>query len=170
MIRNYKERLITKSKSFAFHCSSNHSPSLSGSNYMTEQRVTAIHNSCNCIFLMFAENYFGVHTAKGNMTSVILTRSVRVKLFVIKFCKSFSSVGVLPYPIIKFCFDKVLLLLSYHCFFLIENGFLFAFFILNIIENANIFKVKRFLNDFVSIYSLCTKGICSFNTLVIALV
>ena len=103
------------------------------------------------IFLMFTQFNFGVHTVKGNMTSVILTGSYAVELFVIHLRELFSAGRVSPYPILKALFDKFLLCLCNCRFLFVENGFFLTVLIFDIVKDTDIFQVQRFLDYLVCV-------------------
>ena len=91
------------------------------------------------IFLMFSQFNFWVHTIKDNVTAVILTRTNTVKFFVIHLCQFFSAGRVRPNPVLKALLYKFLFSLCDCRFFFVENSFLFAFLIFDIIKDTDIF-------------------------------
>ena len=76
---------------------------------MCEERIAAVKDMRNRISLVFPKLYFGVHTVKGDMASVILTGTDTVELFVVELAKSFSAFRIRPYPVLKALLDKLLL-------------------------------------------------------------
>ena len=85
------------------------------------------------------------------MTSVVLTGSYAVELFVIHLREFFSAGRVSPYPVLKSLLYEFLLCLCDCRLFFIENGFLFALVIFDIVKDTDIFQVQRFLNYLIGI-------------------
>ena len=125
---------------------------------MCKQRVTAVQDAGNGIYLMFPQGNLGVHANELDVASVILTGTHGIELFVVQRSQAFSSRGVFPYPVTKSILDELLLLLSEYGLFFIQQPLIIAVFILHSIKNTNIFEIQRFLNDLVTIDSLGTVG------------
>ena len=100
---------------------------------------------------MFAELDFGVHTVILDMAAVVLTGANTVELLVVELTQTLSALGIFPNPFLKGSLDLLLLALRDSGFLLIKNGFLVAVLVHNVVVNANIFKVKGFLNNLVSV-------------------
>ena len=138
---------------------------------MCKQRVTAVQDAGNGIYLMFPQGNFGVHANEFNVASVILTGTNGIELFVVQRSQAFSSHGVFPYPVTKSIFNELLFLLCKHGFLLIQHTLIVAVFILHGIEDTNIFQIQRFLNDLVTIDSLGTVGhVCGDIAIVAVLI
>lgn len=88
------------------------------------------------------------------MASIVLTRTQAVEFIVVKAAEPFSALRVRPDPILKALLDKLLLCLCDCRFLFVQDGFLFAVCVLYIVEDADIFKVQRFLDDLISYASL----------------
>ena len=151
MIRDYEQRLIAKSESFGLHSSRHHFKGLARTDCVCQQRIAAVQNVCNRIFLMFTEFDFRVHTVKNNVASVVLTGSYAVEFFVIHLREFFSAGRVIPYPVLKALLYEFLLCLCDCRFLFIENGFLFALVIFDIVKDTDIFQVQRFLNYLICV-------------------
>ena len=151
MIRDYEQRLIAKSQSFGLHSSRHHLKSFARTDCVCQQRIAAVQNVCNRIFLMFTEFDFRVHTVENNVASVVLTGSSTVELFVIHLREFFSAGRVSPYPVLKALLYEFLLCLCDCRLFFIENGFLSAFLIFDIVKDSDIFQVQCFLNYLICV-------------------
>ena len=151
MIWYNEQRLIAKSQSLGLHSSRHHFKSFACSDCVCKERISAVKNVCNRIFLMFSQFNFRVHTVENNVASIILTRTDTVEFFVIHLRQFFSAGRVSPYPVLKALFYKFLLCLCDCRFFFVENGFLFAFLIFDIIKDTDIFQVQGFLKNFIGI-------------------
>ena len=151
MIRDYEQRLIAKSESFGLHSSRHHLKSFTCTDCVCQQRIAAVQNVCNRIFLMFTEFDFRVHTVENNVASVVLTGSYAVELIVIHLREFFSAGRVSPYPVLKALLYEFLLCLCDCRFLFIENGFLFAFLIFYIVKDSDIFQVQCFLNYLICV-------------------
>ena len=134
MVGNNEHRFIGQPKSFEFHTGSHHFICFSCTNYVCKKNIMTIKNMSNGIFLMFSQFYHRVHVWKSEMTAIIFTRSNTVEICVIDFRQSISSFHILPYPFHKRFLDRVLFLLSNHCFFFIKNGNFFTIIIVFIIK------------------------------------
>ena len=158
MIWNHEQALLTEPKPFTLHSGSNHLEGLAATYYVCKQRVTAVQDAGNGIYLMFPQGNLGVHANELDVASVILTGTHGIELFVVHRSQAFSSCGGFPYPVAKSIFNELLLLLCKHGFFLVQHTLIVAVFILHGIEDTHIFQVQRFLNDLVTIDSLGTVG------------
>ena len=117
----------------------------------------------NRIFLMFPQLNFGIHTAEYDMASVILTGTDTVELLIVEPDKLFTAVRIIPNPVLKALLDKLLLRLCNLRFLVVENCFLSALIILNIIENTDIFHIQRFFNNLIGVNPACAVGIVCFH-------
>ena len=70
----------------------------------------------HCVFLMRHQSNLRIHANKLNMASIIFPWTDAVKSFIINLTEIFPSVQIFKYPLLKFLFDQLLLLLCQHCF------------------------------------------------------
>ena len=117
----------------------------------------------DCIFLMFPQLDFRIHTTKNDMAPIILTGADTVEFVVIQPYQLFPSCGITPYPILKALLDKLLLRLGNSGFLFIEDSFLFSLIIFHIVKDTHIFHIERIFNNFVGVDSLCAVGIIGFQ-------
>ena len=104
MVRNNKQALAAKSEPLHLHSGSGHSEGFARAYNMGKERVAAVHYSCNGVLLMFSELYFGVHSDKLDMASVVFTRASGVKSLVIQLRQPVTPLRILPHPILKSIF------------------------------------------------------------------
>ena len=130
---------------------------------MSKERITTVDDMSDSIDLMRSESDFGVHTDKVQMLAVILTGAERIKLLVVEFCQPFTAFRIFPYPFGKCFFDELLFTLCDSSFLFVENRFLVAVFILNIIKDTHITEVQRFLDDLITVDSARTVGVVNLN-------
>ena len=122
------------------------------------------------ISLVFPKLDFRVHTTENDVASIVLTGTQAVEFIVVKAAEPFSALRVRPDPILKALLDQLLLCLCDCRFLLVQNGFLFAVCVLYIVEDADIFKVQCFLDDFVGVDAPRTVGtVCLHIAAVIGL-
>ena len=112
---------------------------------------------------MFTEFDFRVHTVENNVASVVLTGSYTVELFVIHLREFFSAGRVSPYPVLKALLYEFLLCLCDCRFLFIENCFLFALVIFDIVKDTDIFQVQSFLDYLICVDTGSTVGAVCFN-------
>ena len=115
------------------------------------------------IFLMFPQLDFRIHTTKNDMAPIILTGADTVEFVVIQPYQLFPSCGITPYPILKALLDKLLLRLGDSGFLFIEDSFLFALIIFDIVKDTHIFHIERIFDNLVGIDTLCAIGIVGFQ-------
>ena len=163
MIRDYEQRLIAKSQSFGLHSSRHHLKSFARTDCVCQQRIAAVQNVCNRIFLMFTEFDFRVHTVENNVASVVLTGTNTIEFLVIHFRKFFSAGRVSPYPVLKALLYEFLLCLCDCRFLFIENGFFLAFIIFDIVKDTDIFQVQGFLDYLICVDTGSAVGAVRFN-------
>ena len=130
---------------------------------MGKKRISTVKDMRNRINLMLSESYFGIDTDKTHVTAIIFTRANAVELLVIHFCEPFTTLRITPDPICKRLLNEFLLTLCNSRFFLVEYRGLFSVLVLNIIEDADIFKVQRFLHDFIAVYSRSAISVVRFD-------
>ena len=126
MVRYNKKRLLAQAESLAFHCRCNHFKSFACTNFMCKERIAAVEDVGNSVFLMLTELDLGVHTAEYDMGAVVLTRASGVKKLVVLCDKLLPSVGVSPNPVLESVLDCLLLLLCQGGLLGIEHTPLFA--------------------------------------------
>ena len=63
----------------------------------------------------------------------------------------------------KALLDQLLLRLSDSGFLFVQDSFLFAVCVLDIIENTHIFHIERFFDNLIGVYSLCAIGVVGFQ-------
>ena len=73
MIRYDKEGFIAKSQPFRFHSGGGHFKGLACAYGVCQEGIAAVKDMRHRIFLMFPQVDFGIHPAKSDMASVILT-------------------------------------------------------------------------------------------------
>ena len=134
---------------------------------MRKQGVSAVKNVSNGIDLMRSERNFGVHTYKVQVFAVILTGTNRIKLLVIQLCQSVTAFSVFPNPFCKGFLYKLLLALCDGGIVLIEHELFIAVFVLNIIKDANIAEIKRFLDDLIPVDSVCAVSVINLDIVVV---
>ena len=156
VVRHYKHTLIAKTKALTLLCCGYHCKGLACSNDVGKQGITAVHNPRNRIRLMLTELDFGVHSVILDMASVVLTWANTVELLIVELTQTFSTLGIFPNPLLKSSLDLLLLALRDSGFLLIKNSFLVAVLIHNIVVNADVFKVKSFLDNLVSVDAFCS--------------
>ena len=138
MIWHNKQRFIAKPQSFGLHSSRHHFKGFACSDCVCKERITAVKNVSNRIFLMFPEFNFRVHSVENNVAAVILTRTNTVKFLIIVLAKSFPSFRVRPYPILKFLLNYFLFRLGNRCFLFIKDSLFLTLDIFNIIKDTHI--------------------------------
>ena len=159
---------MTEAKAFTLHCGSNHFEGLTCTHNVRKQRITAVQDAGNGIYLMFPQGNLGVHANELDVASVILTGTHGIELFVVERGQAFSSRGVFPYPVTESILNELLLLLCKHGLLLVQYALLIAVFILHGIEDTNIFEIQRFLDDLIAVDALCAVGYVGGNIAVIA--
>ena len=163
VVRNYKHTLLAKSESFAFLSNSNHRKGFTSANNMSQKLVLAIDTTCNCIHLVLTQSDFGIDTHKVQMVAVIFSCTMAIEFLIIHFAKSFTAFGVIPNPLLESILNKFLFTLCNSSFFFIKNCNLVSFFVLNIVEDANITKVQGFFKNFKAIDTTCSIGVICLN-------
>ena len=62
---------MTEPKPFTLHSGSNHLEGLAATYYVRKQRVSAIDNARDGVYLMRPQSDFGIHADESDMTSVV---------------------------------------------------------------------------------------------------
>ena len=83
---------------------------------MSQKGVISIQHMSHCVFLVRHQGDLRIHADKLNMASIIFPWTDAVKSFIINLTEIFPSVQVFKYPLLKFLFDQLLLLLCQHRF------------------------------------------------------
>ena len=110
------------------------------------------------IDLMGPQGDFRVHSLKVNMPPVILTGADAVEGFVVDVAQALSAVNVPPYPLREFLLDEFLPILSNGGFFLVEDSFFIAVFILDIVEYPHILLIQGLLQNVIGSHALGAVG------------
>ena len=117
----------------------------------------------NRIALMLSQIDLRVHAHKMNMTSVILTGSGAVKKLIVPLHQQSPPLRIFPDPASESILDGLLFLLGEGGFVLIQHTLWFAFGIFDGIIDADIFKVKRILQNLVGIGTVRSVGFSGHN-------
>ena len=125
---------------------------------MRQQRIAAIKNVCNRVFLVFAQRDFRAHAGKADVAAVILARADRIEAFVVLLHQRLPPIRVAPYPLLKGVLDGLLLLLRKRRFLGIENAPLRAVCIINRVIDAHIAQIQRVLQNPIGVSALCAVG------------
>ena len=155
--------LGAKPKAFLFHRCSDHFVGFSGAHHVRQQRIAAIQNVRNGVFLVGAQRDFGRHTVEQDMAAVVFAGAQGVEPFVVFLYQHLAAGRVFPYPVL----ESVLDLLLFHLGFLrgsgVQNADFVALHILFGIKDAHIPQVQAFLQDVVEVGALCAVGHGGFN-------
>ena len=89
-------------------CRRNHGVGLSSSDTMRKKGIPALQNTGNRIFLMRIQDYFGSHTGKCEIGSVIFPDTCVVIDLIVLPAKPFSALRLPEHPFLKFPFDDAL--------------------------------------------------------------
>ena len=85
------------------------------------------------------------------MATIILTGTVGIEFFIVKFAKLISTVGIFPDPFSEGFLDQFLLALGNGSFFLVENCDFSAVAVLHIIKDSHIPEIQRFFQNLIAI-------------------
>ena len=168
VIGDYKQALLAEPQPLAFHSGSGHCESFPCSHNVRKQRVSAIDNARDGVYLMRPQRDFGIHADKPDMTSVIFAGTYAVELGVVERGQPVTTVRLFPYPVAECVLYELLLLLRKYGFISVQYALLTAAFIIHGVEYANIFQVQCFLNYLVCIDALCAVGNVCCNVAVVA--
>ena len=105
---------------------------------MGQQRIPAVHDMGDGIYLMGPQGDLWVHARKADMTAVILTGPDGVKGFVVDAAQPFPPVNVFPYPLGEFLLDQLLPILGNGSFLFVQDRLFVAVFVLHIIKHTHI--------------------------------
>ena len=170
MVGYDKQGFAAQSEPFGLHRRRNHLEGFPCAHGVCKQRIAAVEDVRHRISLVFPKLDFRVHTTENDVASIVLTGTQAVEFLIVKDAKPFSAFRVRPNPILKALLDQLLLCLCNRRFLLVQDGFLFALGILYIVEDADIFKVQCFLDDFVGVDAPRTVGaVCLHIAAVIGL-
>ena len=155
--------LGAKPKAFLFHRCSDHFVGFTRAYDVRQQRVAAVQNMCDGVFLVWAQRDFGRHTVEQNMAAIVFAGAQRVEPFVVFLYQHLAAGRVFPDPVL----ESVLDLLLFHLGFLrgsgVQNADFVALHILFGIKDAHIPQVQAFLQDVVEVGALCAVGHGGFN-------
>ena len=73
VVRDNKKRLLAQAESLAFHSRCNHFKGFACTNFVCKERIAAVEDVGNRVFLMLTELDLGVHTAEYDMRAVVLS-------------------------------------------------------------------------------------------------
>ena len=150
--------LGAKPKTFLFHRCSDHFIGFAGTYDVRQQRVAAVQNVRNGVFLVGAQRDFRRHTVEQDMAAIVFAGAQGVESFVVFLYQHLAAGRVFPYPIL----ESILNLLLFHLGFLrgcsVQNANLIALHILFGVEDAHIPQVQAFLQNVVEVGALCAVG------------
>ena len=136
--------LGAKPKTFLFHRCSDHFVGFSGAHHVRQQRVAAVQNVGNGVFLVGAQCDFGRHTVEQDMAAVVFAGAQGVEPFVVFLYQHLAAGRIFPDPVL----ESVLDLLLFHLGFLrgsgVQNADFVALHILLGVKNAHIPQVQAF--------------------------
>ena len=135
---------------------------------MRKQRVSAIDNARNGVYLMRPQRDFGIHADESDMASVIFAGTYAIELGVVERGQSVTTVRIFPYPVAERVLYELLLLLRKYGFISVQYALLTAAFIIHSVEYADVLQIQRFLNYLLCIDALCAIGNVCCNVAVVA--
>ena len=91
--------------------------------------------------LVGPQPYLRVNASKGDMASVIFSKTGGIEQLIIFLYQRLPALRVTPYPVPESVFDGLLFLLGQGGFFLVQDAALFAVRIFNGVINADIPEV-----------------------------
>ena len=150
--------LGAKPKTFLFHRCSDHFVGFPGAHHVRQQRIAAIQNVRNGVFLVGAQRDFGRHTVEQDMAAVVFAGAQGIEPFVVFLYQHLAAGRIFPDPVL----ESVLDLLLFHLGFLggsgVQHPNLVALHILFGVEDAHIPQVQAFLQDMVEVGALRAVG------------
>ena len=158
VVRHDEHGFLTKPQPLGFHDGGDHFKGLTRADLMRQQRIAAIKNVCNRVFLVFAQRDLRAHAGKADMAAVILARADRIEAFVVLLHQRLPPIRVTPDPLLKGVLDGLLLLLRKRRFLGIENAPLRAVCIINRVIDAHIAQIQRVLQNPIGVSALCAVG------------
>ena len=159
MIRNGKKRFRTQSEPLRFHRRRDHLERLPCAHLVRKERISAIKDVCDSIFLVFSERNFRIHAVKSDVFAVVFARSGTVEKLIVLLNKRMTPVRSLPNPILESIFYRLLFLLCKRRFFCVQNPSLLAIGVGHSVVNPHVTKIQRVLYDLVGVSPLSTVGI-----------
>ena len=111
VVRHNKHSLLAQPKAFAFHCGGCHFKGFACPNAMCKQRISAVQNMCDSVYLMLPQCNFGIHAVKNNVTAIIFSWSVGIEQNIVSAANILTPLMVFPYPLCKSILDCLLLAL-----------------------------------------------------------
>ena len=158
VVRHDEHGFLAKPQPLGFHDGGDHFKGLARADLMRQQRIAAIKNVCNRVFLVFAQRDFRAHAGKADVAAVILARADRIEAFVVLLHQRLPPIRVAPNPFLKGVLDGLLLLLCQRRFLGIENAPLCAVCIINRVIDAHIAQIQRVLQNPIGVSALCAVG------------
>jgi len=163
VIRNDKQTLLAEPQPFTLLRCRNHFKGLPSPYDVRQQCIAAVKDMGNGVDLMRSESDLGVDAHKAHVAAVVLTRACAVELFIVEPCQLFTPFRILPNPVRKSLFDKLLFALRDCGFLLIEHSRFLAVLILNIIEDPHVLQVQRLFHDLIAVDPARTIGVVRFD-------
>ena len=159
VIGHHKQALLTQPQPFALLGCCYHFKGFARTNDMGKQCIPTVKNVRDGIYLVRPQGNFRVDAHKIQMASVIFPWPNAVKLLIVERCQPLPAFGVSPNPVRKFLLDLLLFPLGNGGLLGVEDGDFVAGIVVFIVENTHIPQIQCFFNDFVSVDTLCTKGV-----------
>ena len=151
VVGNHEQRFLGQPQPPQLHGGSGHFKSFARAHTMSQQRVAAVQNVGNGVFLVGAQLDFRVHAGEGQVTAVVFPRPDTVEPFIVKPAQPGTARRVLPDPFAKPVPDQLLLLLGQNGFLLVLDGVPLAVFIFLIIKNDGIPQIQGVLHQTVGV-------------------
>ena len=151
VVGNHEQRFLGKPQPPQFHGGSGHFKGFASAHTMGQQRVAAVQNMSDGVFLVGAQLDFRVHAGEGQVTAVVFPRPDTVEPFIVEFAQPGAARRVLPDPFAKPVPDQLLLLLGQNGFLPVLDGVPLAVFIFLIIKNDGIPQIQGVLHQTVGV-------------------
>ena len=166
MIWHDKQGFLAQSKAFTLHGRGYHFKGLARTNFVCQQRISAIKYMSNGVFLVLTEGNIGIHATEYNVIAVVLTGSGGVEQLIILIDQSFTTAGVFPDPVTEGIFDRLLFLLCQGGLLLVQHTTLLSIRILDGVIDTNVLQVQSFLQNAVGIGTVGAVGHIGSNIVV----
>ena len=121
MVWHNKQALLTQPQPLAFHGCGDHFKGRTSTHNVRQQRVAAVQDAGDGVYLMGAERYLGIHARKADMASIVLAGAYTVELGIVERGQSVAAVRVFPYPVAESVLDRLLLLLREYGVLLVQH-------------------------------------------------
>ena len=155
--------LGAKPKTFLFHRCSDRFVGFARAHYVRQQRIAAVQDVRNGVFLVGAQRDFGRHTVEQDMAAVVFAGAQGVEAFVVFLYQHLAAGRVFPDPVLESVLDLLLFHLGFLCGSGVQNADLVALHILLGIKYAHIPQVQAFLQNVIEVGALCAVGHGGFN-------